>query len=493
MISARCSLDLSDDELSRWRDDDLNPARMALIRSHRDACSACRERLAAFEEIGVGLRGMKPPPLDIAQLMAGLRDERQTASAGATPAVIPSRAQRRSWRMLTGAAGLAAVLVVSLLAAYIFATYGPLRPAGNTRPGNPLLISIDEMPLQATVISMASRTDGWAFASKSNDGGKPVIALHYAGGKWTRVQTVVKGRINALKMLSATDGWLVGSNVYHYDGHSWREVTAPRQSAYDTYGQIAAVSSSAIWITVDQGSKPAILHYDGKTWTMQALPTPDSLHLGYYSLAGIAMASADEGWAIGSSDYSPTNDPTMNDMRPLGALLHYTGGVWKLEKTYPTYELKTISMASATDGWIGGDYWTDFKQYADGSSSALSRPFLWRLTDGVWQNAPLPGSRDGSSLVGNVWSIQMRSATEGWMLGGFDSATPNNGLPTTPLEYLPLYHFQNGQWVEVPTPTSFPSPYNADQFAFISPDEFWAIGGWGISHYYKGEWKNVVA
>lgn len=60
MISERCLLGLSDDELSRWRDNDLNPARMALIRVHAATCAACRERLAALEAIGVGLRRLDP-------------------------------------------------------------------------------------------------------------------------------------------------------------------------------------------------------------------------------------------------------------------------------------------------------------------------------------------------------------------------------------------------------------------------------------------------
>jgi len=364
MISERCSLGLSDEELSRWRDDDLSPARMALIRAHIDACATCRERVAAFEKIGAGLRGLEPPPLDLARLLADVRATTSsvTATSTSTPVKLPAGAQHRSRRMVTGAAGLAAVLVVSLLAAYIFAMYGPLRPAGNTNPSGVLPIPLDAMPLQATVISMSSRTDGWA---------------------------------------------------------------------------------------------------------------------------------------IGTNYFSPTNykDPAVNDMRPLGVLLHYTGGVWKIVKTYPAYELQTISMASATDGWIGGNYWTDFKHNADGSSSAVNKPVLWRLTDGVWKDAPLPNTQGDGSLLGMVWSIQMLSPTKGWMRAGIFRAADANGpsgLPQQPNEFIPMYQLRDGQWVEAPMPTSFPSPYNADVFAFVSPDEFWAMGGFGISHYHQGAWKNVV-
>ncbi len=492
MISERCLLGLSDDELSRWYDDDLAPARMALIRTHIAACAACRERLVAFAEIGMGLRGLEPPPLDIARLLAGLHE----ASSPITPIEIrsPTQTPLRSRRMVTGAVGLAAVLVISLLAGYLFTTYGPLRPGDGAKHGGALTIPLTYMPMETTVISMSSPTDGWAFGSKSNGGGTPVIALHYTAGKWTRVQTGVKGRINALKMLSASDGWLVGSNVYHYDGHSWRQVTVPRQGAYDEYEQIAAVSPSAIWIA-GHSDKPFVLHYDGSAWVGQDLPTPQALHLGYYDLSGIAMTSANEGWAIGQTMYSPTNDAAANDLTPLGVLLHYTGGVWDVEKTYPAYDLATISMASASDGWLGGDYLTDFKKNVDGGSSAVVRPFLWRLTDGVWKDAPVPNPHGYSSLVGRIESIQMLSATDGWMIGGIDSAAqvdqPQPGLPKVSFQFIPMYHLQHGQWVEVPI-ASTPSPYNADEFDFVSPDEFWAMGGWGISHYSHGVWKNVV-
>ena len=486
MISERCPLGLSDDELSRWHDDDLNPARMALIRAHVGACDACRERLAAFEAVGVGLRSLEPPPLDLARLLADVRATTSsvTATSTSTPVKLPASAQQRSRRIVTGAAGLAAVLVVSLLAAYIFAMYGPLRPTNNINPSGALTIPLTYMPMQATVISMSSRTDGWAFGSKSNNGDTPVIALHYSAGKWTRVQTIVKGRINALKMLSASDGWLVGSNVYHYDGHSWRAVTVPQQGAYDEYEQIAAVSPSAIWIT-GSSDMPFMLHYDGSAWVGQTLPMPQALHLGYYEFSGISMSSADEGWAIGNTFYSPTNNAANNDMTSLGVLLHYTGGAWTVEKTYPTYELATISMASATDGWIGGDYEIDVKHNADGSSSAISRPFLWRFNNGSWRDAPIPGGYK-PPLAGQVSYIQMLSPTVGWMIAGI-SAGASLGSNTNP-----LFHMQNGQWVQFPGYT-VPGPPDYYATAFLSSDEFWGFGRYGFSHYYKGEWKNVVA
>jgi anti-sigma factor RsiW len=117
MISERCPLGLSDEELSRWYDDDLPTARMEAIRVHSASCPACRERLAAFAEIGAGLRDLTPPPLDLARLLAGLLESPPPNALTSTP-VQPSDATTRSpalmafgdWRGRAGSGAAALAL-----------------------------------------------------------------------------------------------------------------------------------------------------------------------------------------------------------------------------------------------------------------------------------------------------------------------------------------------------------------------------------------------
>ena len=99
MISERCPLNLSDDELSRWHDDDLPIARMEAIRAHSASCPACRERLTAFAEIGAGLRGLEPPPLNLARLLAHLPAASPDSAPRLIPLATPRRGPRRSWRV----------------------------------------------------------------------------------------------------------------------------------------------------------------------------------------------------------------------------------------------------------------------------------------------------------------------------------------------------------------------------------------------------------
>ena len=472
MISAICPLGLSDDELSRWYDDDLPAARMEMIRAHRATCSACRERLAAFAEIGAGLRNLTPPPLDLARLLAGLPAMAPVSDLADARPWTPRPVPRRSWRMVTGAAGLAAVVILSLFAGYLFLNHGRTRPgavATATAKATPSpLFSLGEFPLHPTVIAMSSATEGWAFANTGTQGSITVIALRYTGGKWARVTTPMQGQINALTMISATDGWAVGDYIYHYDGSRWREVTTPWQEQNERYMAVAATAPSSVWISAFSAT-PGVLHYDGTTWMRQPLPTPESLGFGKYYIAGFAMASADEGWAVTGGE---TQGPTLP-----GVLLRYTRGVWNADRACSDCDLSAISLANASDGWVGGGY---SAQHNDKSVSV--KPLLWRLSNGAWKDASLPApsttdTGDGSTDTSSIQTIHLFSATEGWLV-----------VATTPQHAL--YHLENGQWTPVPM-TTHPNPFNAGAFAFVSPDEFWAIGEYGISHYRNGAWTNV--
>lgn len=477
MISQVCTLNISDDELSRWHDDDLAPARMALIRTHVATCPACRERLAAFEEIGARLRALKPPPLDFARLMA---DVQAAAAASSTPvqrnSAVP-HITRRSRRWLTGATGLAAVLLLSLLAGYLFANHGPSRsditlPTATVTSGP--IFSASDLPLFDSVIAMSSPSDGWAFGDRRSDFRGPAIALHFSDGHWTRVQTGVHGRITALTMLSAADGWLVGTNVYHYDGHSWREVALPHHGD-DEFSAVAAVNPSSIWIGVNS-SVPSVLHYDGTGWTRQSLPPPETFNESTYAITEFAMSSADEGWAVTQGSPQENTVPSYSD-----AVLHYIHGVWTVDRLCYLCDGLMISLATPSDGWVGGSMSIRHGSVLQGNLSEEIKPVLWRLSNGVWKDAPLPiAAKEGTSSSNVPWlprEIHMFSATGGWLIA---ANTPEQSL----------FRLQHGQWVAVSI-SNVPRLNGAHRYAFVSPEEFWTIGMFGITHYDHGVWGNV--
>jgi hypothetical protein len=473
MISAQCSLGLSDDELSRWHDDDLSPARMALIRTHAATCATCQERLAALAAIGVGLRGLEPPPLGIARLLADLRDTASSVAttATSTPARLPTNAPHRSRRIVTGAAALAAVLVISLLAAYIFATHGRPLPTNHKRATATV---VSGSQTQMTAIGMSSATDGWAMGQTYADGSvdtDPAYVLRYLNGHWTPVKTAIVGQIATIKMFSATDGWAIGSHVYHYNGVAWQQVTIP--SGYGGFTTLSAVSPTEIWIASDSPipGHALILHYDGQGWTRQ--PTPAVEGTDSFVVNGLSMFSATEGWAAG---YGMRSDA--GSYPPTGAILHYHNGVWQLAKTLPGYNLLSISMGSATDGWVGGSQETlvatgqiDVSQHPPQPIKVLvDNPRLWHYSNGAWNPASLPGTTQ-SDYEGSISDITMFSPTSGWLIGNPDQVSSSPQLGDN------VYHLEQGRWVHIPTQEiSNRRDATISQFSFLSPDDFWAVG-----------------
>jgi hypothetical protein len=478
--------------------DDLTDGQLvADIRAHLAECAWCRAQHTTYNRFDEALRLHFAPdampflPINARELAMSdihdpvattvLSDEADEAADDSalrltiTPLSIPPRPPRRSLRLATGAASLAAVLVISLLAGLIFVSHGRPQTASNIpATATPTIAPGSQVSLAA--IGMSSETDGWAMGQVMGQNGgsseDPGYVLHYTDGRWTQVRnTPLKADVTAIKMLSPTDGWAIGNHVYHYDGVAWHEI---RVSVSGGFNAISAVSASNIWIAggptpvTPPDGRAVILHYDGHGWFQQ--PTPSVLD--FLSIASISMVSANEGWAVGSA----TRDGDTS-YSPTGVILHYINGAWRLAKTLPNTELRTISMGSATDGWIGGDLVSlsqTGKLGPDQSPVQSDTPMLWRYTDGQWAEVSVPPSAVIAS-EGLVTSIDMSSPTQGWMSVYRDNSAQSQDQPAS--IGPDLFHLEQGRWVQVNTPFVQQRRYvNIIQAALLSPDEFWGVG-----------------
>ncbi len=485
--------------------DDLTDAHLAAeLRAHLVDCAWCRAQRTTNDRFDEALRLYFAPdamPIISDNVMRALMQEIQDDAGTSTPPAQslpdddaleltrpplpipphPPRTSRRSWEVATGAAGLAAVLVISLLAGLIFMSHG--HPPSATSQKATLTPAIEPgSQLGLTAVGMSSPTDGWAMgyqraaSAKGDSSNDPAYVLHYTGGRWIQVQTSIRDQITAIKMLSPTDGWAFGTRFYHYDGVSWREVTLPahiQQPNYVRPNAIAAVSPTNIWIAgTGSGDTPdghaTILHYDGSNWTQQDTPAL----LDYFTINGLSMVSASEGWAVGSA----TLDENKGYYPPTGAILHYINGAWQLTQTFPGDDLHTVSMGSAADGWAGGNHVVFDKtgQLApDDSPKETDYPKLWHYTGSRWtavdarQNA-LPVA------LGQITGISMFSTGQGWM---FSSLVERALSPDQAALYPDVFHLEQGRWMQVKTPP-VQQRYYADvwQTVFLSPDEFWSVG-----------------
>jgi hypothetical protein len=192
---------------------------------------------------------------------------------------------------------------------------------------------------------------------------------HWDGNDWTPVTSPAREWINGIAMLSPSEGWAVGDHgvIMSWNGVQWTRVSA--YSPFDVYISVYALNSADAWIA--GGHKT--LHWDGSAWTQVPLPRSNmwlnSVAMALQRTAGpwrgwristdgsgwtetsgpttewvnaVAMASATDGWAVGSD----------------GTILHWDGSTWTPAPSPTTENLTSVTMRSAGDGWIAGDHGT---------------------------------------------------------------------------------------------------------------------------------------
>jgi hypothetical protein len=171
-------------------------------------------------------------------------------------------------------------------------------------------------------IDMLNEQEGWAYGS----GG---IVLHYTtppGGTVPTWQPVayLEGSLNALSMVSPTEGWaIISRRIYHFKDGVWENAQVP-----GVMNDIFMLNEQEGWAVGEDG---VILHYQQGEWQVVASPTDKRLN-------SIAMLNAEEGWAVGIQ----------------GGLLHYHDGQWEQENINFYDEYHDIEFVSEDEGWVVG-------------------------------------------------------------------------------------------------------------------------------------------
>lgn len=175
-------------------------------------------------------------------------------------------------------------------------------------------------PEDVWVVGVGSRQ---MQGSNGFDGDLIEVILHYDGKEWAEQQCdLANSRLFDLAMRSTTEGWAVGhlaggmgvhpahpeeALIEVYAQGRWQHAThfaSPTGTrGYSLYG-LALVSASEGWAV---GTEGLIVHGHAGTWTQVASPTD-------HTLWSVVMVAPTEGWAVGDQ----------------GTILHYKSGVWSL-------------------------------------------------------------------------------------------------------------------------------------------------------------------
>lgn len=338
---------------------------------------------------------------------------------------------------------------------------------------------------------MVSSTDVWAVGQNRTGTtlGQPVATgtfWHWTGvpglgGGWNLVQPPVTNIPYSVFMVSATEGWAVGSggSIYHYTGGSWTSFTSPVSTALRS---VYMISPTEGWAVGDGGT---ILHYTSGTWSGPVSPGTTTSNL-----FSVVMVSSTEGWAAGAA----------------GALLHYSGGTWTLipPNLVPTspvssFNFNSLFVNSATDIWsVGtagvilhwdGSNWgsvtaptfNNFTSisfgppltgpmnpndgWAVGNASLSGEPTIYHWNGFMWTKGVTIGTTN------NLNSVFMLNGGDVWTVGG--AKNPTASCSTPPALCPVILHYTGGSWNTVTPP---PGNYRLKGVFMVGSTEGWAVG-----------------
>jgi len=201
-------------------------------------------------------------------------------------------------------------------------------------------LSLDQLPPKSK-FQMFSEEGGWLFRGYNRSAGS---FFRYKSGAWESIQgptirafdsyaisaTDIWAVGGSLRMFSSTDVSVLFSAVSHFDGTAWQTIeNTPGKSL----NAIDMVSDTEGWAVGDVGT---ILHYVNGSWILEPSPVTSDLW-------DIDMVSATEGWAISIQD---DNDQS--------AILYYDGNSWQVAGSITGSNLYAISVLNRYTGYIVG-------------------------------------------------------------------------------------------------------------------------------------------
>jgi len=319
-----------------------------------------------------------------------------------------------------------AVLVLVIMSAFLF-----WRHPGAEGGGSPVSHNIGYQMPALNAIQMLSATDGWAVGSRTDSQhNSSASLLHLVHGQWQESKQQFPGlSLSGIAMLSPNAGWAVG-------GH-----TSPPSTMTASHPRQTLLNESAV-----------ILQYHNGTWRQFAtFPHSD--------LYEIQMLNANEGWAIGDN-YTISNIPTRQPNEPSNVVvgnsfvLYYQAGTWTKVAVPVAGTLQGIAMLNPDEGWA----------IAQTSSLQEPQPVILHYQNGIWTRW---GQQFPATFQFNA--LSMASSHDGWIAGA-DTSNRNDILNPGTV----LLHFDGTAWTRVAAPATVT---RASIAALVtSGSTSWAVG-----------------
>ncbi|HEX8981567.1 MAG TPA: zf-HC2 domain-containing protein [Ktedonobacterales bacterium] len=203
-------------------------------------------------------------------------------------------------------------------------------------------------------------------------------------------------------------------------------------------------------------------------------------------LSDISMTSPRDGWAVGW-----IGDPS-SATAPKTLLVRFQNCQWQpVADNIPAAELLSVSMRSASDGWAVGVMLKDFNPTPTSDNPQHQwggvHVIVLHYDGSQWRSVSVSGV--GAAIYAKV---RMTSSGDGWML------VDGGGLHVTPYTKAyayTLFHYQNGEWSQVPLTFDPSHSLILWDIAAVAPNDCWVVGygtqsggNFMAAHYHDGTW-----
>jgi hypothetical protein len=192
------------------------------------------------------------------------------------------------------------------------------------------------------------------------------------------------------------------------------------------------------------------------TWHVLHSVSPEPNQVDDSIFTGVSMASASEGWAVGSfSNPDAVNEPLAE---------HWGGQGWQLTAKPPLPTTGASGVLNGVDEVGPANVWAagSFVPTAGGT-----RTLIENFTGQSWAVVPSPDPFTGPGADDELNAVGGTSASDLWAVGfDFDGNTTADGL---------FEHFNGTTWEAAP-PLSAPGIPDFAAVSAVSPTDVWAVG-----------------
>jgi hypothetical protein len=224
------------------------------------------------------------------------------------------------------------------------------------------------VPSDYNLMSIDAAAGGgvWVAGTTRAEGGTPAPLLARYDGAWHEVPTGLPpgtaGTLAAVEMLTATEGWAVGSVTAAGHGEAlilqavagtWQRVPLPPGGAASELSAVYAAGYRDVWAVgtrMDANGVRSALgwHWDGTAWYDTLLPEPRA---GVQQRLNGVSGAAGEVWAVGE-----TCEPGSGQITCQALTLRWNGRKWLnvANARGAGTDLKDLVVISPEDLWVFG-------------------------------------------------------------------------------------------------------------------------------------------